>query len=194
MKKAVAALIALIMAASLCGCSVTIGSPESTVDDFFNALKDKDSETLILYTDNYDINTLLNNTLDEEFMNNIYGDLMRNLSWEITSVKENEDQTQAVVTVEVSNSNFSNTLKNYKNAAVKYMKDNLYKEEVTKKVMQRECANIFAVQVNNTSEKENNLVTKTVEVELTKNDTHSWDMKVTKELTKAALGGMKWPQ
>lgn len=194
MKKAVAALIALIMAASLCGCSVTIGSPESTVDDFFNALKDKDSETLILYTDNYDINTLLNNTLDEEFMNNIYGDLMRNLSWEITSVKENEDQTQAVVTVEVSNSNFSNTLKNYKNAAVKYMKDNLYKEEVTKKVMQRECANIFAVQVNNTSEKENNLVTKTVEVELTKNDTHSWDMKVTKELSKAALGGMKWPQ
>lgn len=194
MKKAVAALIALIMAASLCGCSVTIGSPESTVDDFFNALKDKDSETLILYTDNYDINTLLNNTLDEEFMDNIYGDLMRNLSWEITSVKENEDQTQAVVTVEVSNSNFSNTLKNYKNAAVKYMKDNLYKEEVTKKVMQRECANIFAVQVNNTSEKENNLVTKTVEVELTKNDTHSWDMKVTKELSKAALGGMKWPQ
>lgn len=194
MKKAVAALIALIMAASLCGCSVTIGSPENTVDDFFNALKDKDSETLILYTDNYDINTLLNNTLDEEFMNNIYGDLMRNLSWEITSVKENEDQTQAVVTVEVSNSNFSNTLKNYKNAAVKYMKDNLYKEEVTKKVMQRECANIFAVQVNNTSEKENNLVTKTVEVELTKNDTHSWDMKVTKELSKAALGGMKWPQ
>lgn len=194
MKKAVAALIALIMAASLCGCSVTIGSPESTVDDFFNALKDKDSETLILYTDNYDINTLLNNTLDEEFMNNIYGDLMRNLSWEITSVKENEDQTQAIVTVEVSNSNFSNTLKNYKNAAVKYMKDNLYKEEVTKKVMQRECANIFAVQVNNTSEKENNLVTKTVEVELTKNDTHSWDMKVTKELSKAALGGMKWPQ
>ena len=194
MKKAVAALIALIMAASLCGCNVTIGSPESTVDDFFNALKDKDSETLILYTDNYDINTLLNNTLDEEFMDNIYGDLMRNLSWEITSVKENEDQTQAVVTVEVSNSNFSNTLKNYKNAAVKYMKDNLYKEEVTKKVMQRECANIFAVQVNNTSEKENNLVTKTVEVELTKNDTHSWDMKVTKELSKAALGGMKWPQ
>ena len=194
MKKAVAALIALIMAASLCGCNVTIGSPESTVDDFFNALKDKDSETLILYTDNYDINTLLNNTLDEEFMDNIYGDLMRNLSWEITFVKENEDQTQAVVTVEVSNSNFSNTLKNYKNAAVKYMKDNLYKEEVTKKVMQRECANIFAVQVNNTSEKENNLVTKTVEVELTKNDTHSWDMKVTKELSKAALGGMKWPQ
>ena len=194
MKKAVAALIALIMAASLCGCSVTIGSPESTVDDFFNALKDKDSETLILYTDNYDINTLLNNTLDEEFMNNIYGDLMRNLSWEITSVKENEDQMQAVVTVEVTNSDFSDTLKNYKNAAVKYMKDNLYKEEVTKKVMQRECINIFAVQVNNTSEKENNLVTKTVEVELTKNDTHSWDMKVTKELTKAALGGMKWPQ
>lgn len=193
MKKAVAALIALIMAASLCGCSVTIGSPESTVDDFFNALKDKDTETLILYTDNNDINTLLNNTIDEEYMNNIYGDLMRNLSWEITSVKENEDQTEAVVTVEVSNADFSKTLKNYKAAAVDYMMDNLYKEKVTKEVMQRECENIFAAQVNNTSEKGNNLVTKTVEVNLTKNDTHTWDMEVTKELTKAALGGMKWP-
>ena len=194
MKKAVAALIALIMAASLCGCNITIGSPESTVDDFFNALKDKDAEVLALYSDNNDINTLLNNTVGEDYMNNIYGDLMRNLSWEITSVKENEDQTEAVVTVEVSNSDFGKTLQQYKNAAVKYMKDNLYKEKVTKKVMQNECMNIFAVQVNNTSEKEDNLVTKTVEVNLTKNDTHTWDMEVTKELTKAALGGMKWPQ
>lgn len=194
MKKAVAALIALIMAASLCGCNITIGSPETTVDDFFNALKDRDTETLILYTENNDVNTLLNNTIDEEYMTNIYGDLMRNLSWEITSVKENEEQTEAVVTVEVTNSDFSKTLKQYKAAAVDYMMDNLYKDEVTKKVMKRECMNIFAVQVNNTSEKENNLVTKTVEVNLTKNDTHTWDMAVTKELTKAAIGGMKWPQ
>ena len=50
-------------------------------------------------------------------MNNIYGDLMRNLSWKITSIKENEDQTEAVVTVEVTNSDFSKTLKNYKEAA-----------------------------------------------------------------------------
>lgn len=194
MKKAVAALIALIMAASLCGCNVTIGSPESTVDDFFNALKDRDAETLILYTDNNDINTLLNNTIDEKYMSSIYGDLMRNLSWEITSVKENEEQTEAVVTVEVSNSDFSKTLKQYKAAAVDYMMDNLYKEEVTKKVMKNECMNIFAAQVNATSEKEDNLVTKTVEVNLTKNDSYTWDMEVTKELTKAALGGMKWPQ
>ena len=193
MKKAVAALIALIMAASLCGCSVTIGSPESTVDDFFNALKDKDTETLILYTDNNDINTLLNNTIDEEYMNNIYGDLMRNLSWEITSVKENEDQTEAVVTVEVTNSDFSKTLKQYKEAAVDYMMDNLYKDEVTKKVMKKECMNIFAAQINETSEKKDNLVTQTVEINLTQNESHTWDMEMTKELSKAVLGGMKWP-
>lgn len=194
MKKAVAALIALIMTASLCGCSVTIGSPESTVEDFFNALKEKDAEVLVLYTDNNDINTLLNNTIGEEYMANIYGDLMRNLSWEITSVKANEDQTEAVVTVEVTNSDFSKTLKQYKAAAVDYMKDNLYKDQVTKKVMQKECMNIFAAQMNSTSEKENNTVTKTVEVNLTKNDNYTWDMEVTKELTKAAIGGMKWPQ
>ncbi len=194
MKKAVAALIALIMAASLCGCNVTIGSPESTVDDFFNALKNKDADVLILYTDNNDINTLLNNNIDEEYMRNIYGDLMRNLSWEITSVKENEEQTEAVVTVEVTNSDFSKTLKQYKAAAVDYMMDNLYKDEVTKKVMKKECMNIFAAQVNGTSENQDNLATKTVEISLVKNDNYTWDMTVTKELTKAAIGGMKWPQ
>jgi len=194
MKKAVAALIALIMAASLCGCNVTIGTPEGTVDEFFDALKNKDADVLILYTDNNDINTLLNNTIDEEYMQNIYGDLMRNLSWTITSVKENEEQTEAVVTVEVSNADFSGTLKQYKAAAIDYMMDNLYKEEVTKKVMKKECMNIFAAHINGTSEKENNLVTKTVEVNLTKNDNYTWDMEVTKELTKAAIGGMKWPQ
>jgi len=193
MKKAVAALIALIMAASLCGCNVTIGTPEGTVDEFFDALKNKDADVLILYTDNNDINTLLNNTIDEEYMQNIYGDLMRNLSWTITSVKENEEQTEAVVTVEVSNADFSGTLKQYKAAAIDYMMDNLYKEEVTKKVMQEECMNIFAAQVNNTSEKGDDLVTKTVEINLSKNDSHTWDMAVTKELTKAAIGGMKWP-
>ncbi len=193
MKKAVAALIALIMTASLCGCSVTIDSPEGAVDEFFDALKNKDAEVLVLYTDNNDINTLLNNNIDEKYMKNIYGDLMRNLSWEITSVNENEDQTEAIVTVKVTNSDFSKVLKQYKEAAVDYMMDNLYKDEVTKQVMKDECMNIFAVQVNNASEKEDNLVTKTVEIKLTQNEAHYWDMEVTKELTKAALGGLKWP-
>jgi hypothetical protein len=193
MKKAVAALIALIMTASLCGCSITLDSPESTVDGFFSALKDKDAETLILYTDNNDINTLLNNNIDEEYMNNIYGDLMKNLSWTITSVKENEEQTEAIVTVEVTNSDFSKALKKYKAAAVDYMMDNLYKDEVTKKVMKKECMNIFASQINSISEDKDNLVTETVEINLKQNESHTWDMEVTKELTKAALGGMKWP-
>lgn len=193
MKKAVAALIALLMTASLCGCSVTVASPESTVDEFFDALKNKDAEVLVLYTDNNDINTLLNNTIDEKYMKNIYGDLMRNLSWEITSVIENEDQTEAVVTVQVSNSDFSKVLKQYKEEAVDYMMDNLYKEEVTKEVMQEECMNIFAAQVNSTSEKENNQVSETLEIKLTKNDAYTWDMEVTKKLTKAAIGGLKWP-
>lgn len=193
MKKAAAALIALIMVASLCGCNVTVGSPEGTVDEFFDAMKNKDADVLVLYTDNNDINTLLNNTIDEETMNNIYGDLMRNLSWTITAVNENEDQTEAVVTVEVTNADFSKTLSKYKKAAVEYMKDNMYKEEVDKKVMQRECMNIFAVQINNTSEDTENLKTEILEINLVQNDSYTWDMEVTKEMTKAAIGGLKWP-
>jgi hypothetical protein len=53
--------------------------------------------------------------------------------------------------------------------------------------------NIFASQINSISEDKDNLVTETVEINLKQNESHTWDMEVTKELTKAALGGMKWP-
>jgi hypothetical protein len=59
--------------------------------------------------------------------------------------------------------------------------------------MKKECMNIFASQINSISEDKDNLVTETVEINLKQNESHTWDMEVTKELTKAALGGMKWP-
>ena len=193
MKKIITLIISIVMAAGCCACSVSVDSPEGVVDGFFNAVKDCDKEALAMYMDNGDINTLTNNNLDEKIAKEIYGDIMDNLSWEITSVKENEEQTAATVTVSITNADFSGVLKAYKKEAVDYMLYNVYNDEVTKDVMRQECQNIFAQQIKNASEKTDNLVTAEVEVNLTKNESYTWDMEVTKEMTKAAVGGLKWP-
>ena len=193
MKKTITLIISIIMAVGCCACSVSVDSPEGVVDGFFRAVKDCDRETLAMYMDNNDINTLTNNNLNEQIAKEIRTDLMDNLSWEITSIEENEDQTAATVTVSVTNADFSGALKAYKKEAVEYMLYNVYNDEVTKDVMRQECQSIFAQQIKNASEKKDNLVTKEIQVNLTKNESYTWDMEVTKEMTKAAIGGLKWP-
>lgn len=181
------------MAAGCCACSVSVDSPEGMVDGFFQSVKNCDKEELAMYMDNNDINTLINNNLDENIAKEIYTDIMDNLSWEITSIEENEDQTAATVTVSVTNADFSGALKAYKKEAVDYMLYNVYNDEVTKDVMRKECQKIFSQQIKNASEKKDDLVTKEIQVKLTKNESYTWDMEVTKELTKAVIGGLKWP-
>lgn len=181
------------MAAGCCACSVSVDSPEGMVEEFFQAIKDCDKEELAMYMDNRDINTLTNNNLDEKIAKEICADIMDNLSWEITSVEENENQTAATVTVSVTNADFSGALKAYKKEAVEYMLYNVYNDEVTKDVMRKECQEIFAQQIKNASEKKDNLVTEEIQVKLTKNKSYTWDMEVTKDMTKAAIGGLKWP-
>ena len=193
MKKIITLIISIVMAAGCCACSVSVDSPEGVVDGFLRAVKDCDKEELAMYMDNNDINTLTNNNLDEQIAKEIRTDIMDNLSWEITSVEENEEQTAATVTVAVTNADFSGTLKAYKKEAVDYMLYNVYNDEVTKDVMRQECQSIFAQQIKNASEKTDNLVTAEVQVNLTKNESYTWDMEVTEELTKAAIGGLKWP-
>ena len=193
MRKAVVLIIALLMTAGLCACNVTVSTPADTVDSFLKDLKSGDKEALMLYVDNSDVNTLINNTMDEKLSGEIYGDLMENLTWEIVSAEENEEQTEAIVVVSITNSDFSGVRKAYKKEAVDYMMYNLYDDDVTKKVMKAKCQEIFAQQIKNASEAGDNPVTTEVEVKLTKNDTYTWDMEVTKELTKAAIGGLKWP-
>jgi len=193
MKKIITIILSIIMAAGCCACSVSVDSPEGMVDQFLGAVKGCDKKELAMYMDNVDINTLINNNLDEKIAKEIYGDIMRNLSWEITSVEENEDQTAATVTVSITNADFSGVLKAYKKEAVDYMLHNVYNDEVTKDVMRKECQEIFAQQIKNASEKNDDLITEEIRIELTKNESYTWDMEITKELTKAAIGGLKWP-
>lgn len=194
MKKLVAAVLSIIMVAALCGCNITVADPEDVVNEFFEAMKSCDEETLILYAENPDMNTLINSTGDEEKLNSIYDNVVKNLDWEIVSVEVNEDETEATVTVKVTNSDFSNVLDKYQEDATEYITDNLYDDDVTKDVMKKKCMSIFTAQVEKAAEKKDSKVTKTVEIKLAKNDSYGWDMEMTKKLMKATTGGLDFPK
>lgn len=193
MKKIITIILSIMMAAGFCACSVSVDTPEGIVEDMLKAMKSLDNEELAMYMGNNDINTLINNNLDEKTAEEIGKDIMQNLSWEIVSVQTNEEQTSSVVTVAISNADFSGTLKAYKAEAVEYMLYNLYNDEVTKEVMTSECQQIFAQQIKNASDKKDNIMTTEVQIQLSKNEDYGWDMEVTKELTKAIIGGLQWP-
>ena len=194
MKKIFAAMLAMIMTLSLCGCNVSINQPEDRIDEFFEAVIDKNEDVLIIYTENKDINALLHCTGSEEQLNRIHENLVKNLSYEIVHVKMNEDETAATAVVSITKSDFSNVLDNYKKAAIKYMTDNIYKDDVTKEVMTEKCLSLYADEIENTAASTDGLVTAEVTIELMINDYHEWDMVMTDELSKATIGNLTFPE
>lgn len=194
MKKRIAVIIALMMTLSLAGCSFTLTEPEEIVDDFFQGLKTKNEDTLILYTENEDINMLLHSKGDEEVLNQLYESLFENLSYKILSTKKNKEETKATVEVEVSNADFSNVLKKYQDKAYDYMQSNLYSGNMTKKKLNAKCLELFTKQVEKASDaKDDGLKTQTITINLTKNDNYSWDMELTEEMMEIILGGLIIP-
>lgn len=192
MKRITAAFIALIMVLGLCGCNISIEKPEEVVEEFMEAMKNKDEEVLILYSDNSDLNVLLHNIGSEEQMDIIYENLMKNLTWSVKSVKENEKKGTAVVELKISNSDFSTVLGTYQTEAVKYTKDNLHDDSFTKKVMTEECMKIFAQNVKEAAA-EDTINTEKITVNLVKNDKYGWDMELTDEMMTIILGGIEFP-
>lgn len=194
MKKLIAILLAVLMLTGLCGCNVSVTEPEEVVDGFFQALKDKDEDVLILYTENSDMNTLLHCTGDEEQVEAMYAGVMKNLAWNITSVKKSEEETTATVEVEVTNSNFRKVLKKYQKKATDYMTEAIYEDDITKDKLNAKCLKIYVNQIEKAVEKTDALVTETVTINLTKNADYGWDMEMTDELMKACIGGLKFPE
>lgn len=191
MKKVTAAILSVIMVLGLCGCNVLVDKPEDVVNDFMDAMKNKNVDVLILYTENADINTLIHNTADEKQMNTIYESLMKNFKWKIKSVKENREKGTASVEVEISNSDFSTVLTTYQAEAVKYTKDNLHEESFTKEAMTAECMKIFTQHVK-AAAREDTIKSQTVTINLKKNDSYSWDMELTGETMNVILGGIEF--
>lgn len=215
MKKRIAAIIALIMTLSLTGCSLSLTEPEEIVNDFFQGLKTKNEDTLILYTENEDINMLLHSKGDEEVLNRLYEGLFENLSYKILSVKKNKEETKATAEVEISNADFSKVLKKYQDKAYSYMQSNLYSGNMTKKKLNAKCLELFTQQVEKVSDKAakarkkareetseaskttktkvKGIQTQTITINLTKNDNYSWDMELTEEMMEIILGGLIIP-
>lgn len=185
--------IMMMLAAGICGCSFTISEPEDTVHDFFKALKTKNEDVLILYTENEDINMLLHSKGDDEKLDAMYESIFQNFSYKILSVKKNKDETEATAQVEISNADFSGVLKKYQGKAYDYMQSNLYAGNISKKTLNAKCLSIFVKQVETAAEKKDNIKTETLTVKLIKNDNYSWDMELTEEMMEHILGGLIIP-
>lgn len=197
--QAVVLSILLLISAGLCGCSLksftqtlTITEPEQVVKDFFEGLKTKDEDTLILYTKNEDINMLLHSTGDQEDLDLIYNSLFANMTYKIHAIEKNQDETQATVEVEVANSDFSGVLKKYQDRSYSYMQENLYSGKVDKKTLNAKCLDIFAKQVEKASQSEAGEPQR-ITVNLTKNDNYGWDMELTEEMMEIIMGGLIIP-
>ena len=199
MKKIISIIMILAAVSGLWGCSMkdftqtlTITEPEQVTEAFFKGLKTKNTDTLILYTQNADINMLLHSTGSKEDLDMIYNSLFKNFTYHIQSVEKNEAETTATAQVQVSNSDFSKILKEYQKEAYAYMEDNLYTGKNSKKSLNKKCLSIFAKQVEKASQAEAG-EPQTLTVKLTKNDNYSWDMELTEEMMEIIMGGLIIP-
>ena len=193
MKRKLAVLLVMTaVVLALCGCSLTLTEPNEVVKDFFKGLKTKNEDVLILYTDNEDINMLLHSKGKKADLNKMYDSIFKNFSYKILSTEKNEEETRATVTAEVSNVDFSKVLKKYQKKSYKYMQDNLYSGNLSKKKLNAKCLSIFANQTEKASES-TKLQTETITIVLTKNDNYSWDMQLTEEMMEIIMGGLIIP-
>lgn len=199
MKKIIAIVMILAAASGLWGCSMkdftqtlTITDPEQVTEAFFEGLKKKDTDTLILYTQNEDINMLLHSAGNKEDLDLIYNSLFKNFTYKIDSVEKNQAETAATAQVQVCNSDFSGVLKEYNKEAYSYMEDNLYTGKNSKKSLNKKCLSIFAKQVEKASQAAPG-EPQTLTVKLTKNDNYSWDMELTEEMMEIIMGGLIIP-
>lgn len=190
MKKITAAIIAIVMAFGLCGCNVMVNKPEDVVQEFMEALKNKNEEVLVIYTDNTALNTVLNSSSPEQ-MDMVYDSLMKNLTWKIISTDEDIENGTATVELEVTNSNFEGVLTAYQEAAVQYTKENLQDSSFTKEVMIEQCMNIFAQQAQTAAETCAEQI-EVITVNLHKNDSYSWEMELSDEMMDAIFGGIRF--
>lgn len=191
MKKIIAVILTLMMALSLAACGPV--SPDEVTEGFMEAVSTQNKEQLYPYTENAYVNLLANSAGSEEQMQTIYDSIVKNLSWEIVSVEEDEEAGVASVTLKISNSDFSGVLGTYQTEAVKYATDNLAEESFTKEAMTEKCIGIYAQHVKAAASPDT-VKTQKVTVELLYDEEYGWQLQVTDELMAAIFGGLGLPQ
>lgn len=185
MKKLLSILLIGLMSISIFGCSFV--KPEDKVSEFLNAVKTKNEDVLIGYTNNKYVNLLLNSTGDKKTLDGIYKNLFKNLSFKIVSITENE--TGAIVKADITNVSFKKVFDNYEDKSYDYMISNLYSGKLNKKKLNKKCLDIFAKEISSAS-KSKKKITKSININLTKNENYSYDLKVDTKLMDALMGGL----
>lgn len=190
-KRAAAIIMAVALVVGACGCNLTLTEPEEVVTDFFEGLKTKDEKVLALYGDNEDLHMLLHSKGSQKKLDKLYENLFQNFSYQILSVKKNEEETSATAKVEVSNADFSKVLKNYQKTSYDYMQANLY-ANLSEETLNAQCLALFVKQVKKAA-KTADMNTETLTIHLTKNENYSWDMELTEEMMNTIIGGLIIP-
>lgn len=190
-KRAAAIIMVVALVVGACGCNLTLTEPEEVVTDFFEGLKTKDEKVLALYGDNEDLHMLLHSKGSQKKLDKLYENLFQNFSYQILSVKKNEEETSATAKVEVSNADFSKVLKNYQKTSYDYMQANLY-ANLSEETLNAQCLTLFVKQVKKAA-KTADMNTETLTIHLTKNENYSWDMELTEEMMNTIIGGLIIP-
>ena len=185
-KRLMAALLAILMLVSCCGCSSPTKEAEATISGMFNAFKDLDFEKAENYIDIDDMKLSQveeNETTNYEiFMKTLFN----RLNYEIISSEEVDSETVNVV-VKITAIDMKPVLADYMAAALQYAFSNAFAnpqptEEETNKKMEE----LFIA-----SATKENLATVTNEVTVkVVNEDGNWNVVSDDDLTDAMFGGL----
>jgi len=185
MKKLLSIFLIGLMSISMFACSFV--KPEDKVNEFLGAVKSKDEQVLMGYTDNKYVNMLVNPIGNKKVLNTIYNNLFKNMTYKIVSVTDND--TGSIVKVEITNVSFKKAFRNYEKKSYDYMIKNLYSESISKVKMNKKCLNILSKEIANAA-KSKKKIKKTVDITLLKNENHSYDIKINTKLMDLLMGGI----
>ncbi len=113
MKRVLKFLLFLVMMFSLTSCNTS--TPEKSLENYITSLKELDYVTANTYLKNGEENDITETFSGEEEIAKL---LFKNLSYKVISSTINEDKTEAVLSVEITNTNLENFISEYAKAAL----------------------------------------------------------------------------
>ena len=186
MKRTIYIFLILLITLSAAGCARQ--SPEEEVRLFLDGIKTKNKDFLIRYTDNEYVNIFLHSTGgDQEAAGRISENLLRNFSYEILSSSETD--SGAVVRVKITNSDFTDVLKNYEKRSSEYIKKNMYTKKIEKENLEAALLVIFSDETEAAASGEERKES-TVDIVLTENNINGYDIVIENMLVNAVTGGL----
>jgi hypothetical protein len=179
MKKIMSILLVLLLVFGLTACGGE--SPEQAVSNALSAVKEMNMKTASKYLD---YNKLMNEGESSEESDNVNSDVMMKLilkKFDYKVISSSTDANSATVKVEITNTDMSKIIADFFPEMFGLAFSGLSKEQLDDKYLE-----IFTNLMNRP---DNKIITKTVEIKLTKND-KSWEVGMSDELADAIYGGM----